>query len=132
MKTNLDKSYKTDKNLEKEGIWFDVSETAGFKIKRFGGMNSPSVKAASAKFYQPYAKLVSNGSLPMEKEREIMIKTFVASSIVDWKGIEVDGKETPFSFDACVAVLIELPELADSLVEYASAFKHYREDLGNS
>lgn len=132
MKTNLDKLYKTDSSLEKEGIWFDISEEIAFKMKRFGGMNSPSVKAASAKYYQPYARMVKNGTLPAAKEKEIMVKTFVTSSIVDWKGIEIDGEMKDFNNEDCIKLLEGLPELTETLVAYSSEFEHFKEDLGNS
>lgn len=132
MKTNLDAFYKTDKKNELEGIWFDISDDVGFRIKRFGGFNAPSVKAASAKYYKPYARQLKAGTLPVEKEREVMIKTFVDSAIIDWTGIEIDGKLVEFSKEACTNLLLELPDLAEALIEYATQFEHFKEDLGNS
>lgn len=132
MKSNLDKIFKSDKGLEKDGVWFSYTETTSFLIRRFGGFNSTKVKAALAKYYKPYARLIEMGTIPEEKEKEIMVKVFVESSIVSWKGIEIDGKEVEFSVDAAVKLLIHLPELSESLLEYASDSKNYREDLGNS
>ena len=132
METNLDKFYKTNKNLETEGIWFDIGEEISFKMKRFGGFNAASVKAASAKFYKPYATMIKNGTLPPEKEREVMVATFVSSSITDWKGVEIDGKEEVFDAKICTKLLLNLPDLADTLIEYASNFDNFKEELGNS
>jgi hypothetical protein len=132
MKTNLDSLFKNDKGLEENGIWFEIKEGVGFKIKRFGGFNSQSIKAALAKHYKPYAKMIEAGSFPPDKEREITLKVFVNACITDWKGIEIDGKAAEFSHDACLGLLMSLPELADALVKYASESQNYREELGNS
>lgn len=132
MKSNLDSLFKNDKGLEENGIWFEIKEGVGFKIKRFGGFNSQAIKAALAKHYKPYAKMIEAGTFPVDKEREITLKVFCNACITDWKGIEIDGKVAEFSQDACLALLVSLPELADSLVKYASDSQNYREDLGNS
>jgi hypothetical protein len=131
MKTNLDSLFKTDENLEKSGIWFELSETVGFLIKRFGGLNSPKVKMEMAKFYKPYARQIESGTMDPVKEKEIMLKVFVNACVLDWKGIEIDGAITPYSADACVKLLSGLPDLAETLISYSSDSKNYREDVGN-
>ena len=131
MKTNLDKLFKNDKGLEESGIWLKLSEETGFLVRRFGGYNSQKVKSALAKHYKPYARLVENGTLDPIKEKEIMIKVFVESCLIDWKGVEIDGVETPFSMEIAVKFFTALPELSETIVNYASDSKNYREDLGN-
>ena len=132
MKTNLDSLFKNNKTFEKEGVWFMVSESSGFLIRRFGGVNSTHIKKALAKHYKPYASQIQNDTLSDEKSREIMTRIFVESSLIDWKGIEIDGKDTPFDVEVAVKFLTNLPDLCDSLRDYASDSKNYREDLRNS
>ena len=132
MKSNLDKFYKTNSIAETEGIWFNVGDDVRFRIKRFGGMNSQKVKAVSAKYFKPYSKLIQKGALPEEKEREIMVKTFVESSVVDWENVEIDGELVEYSHEACIKLLLGLSDLTDALIEYASTFDSFKEDMGNS
>lgn len=132
MKTNLDNFYKTNKKEEKEGIWFDISEDVAFRVKRFGGSNSEAVKRAMAKHHKPYARRIENGSLDAKKEDEIMAKVFVESCLVDWKGVEIDGKDTPFDVETAIKFFINLPDLRIELFEFATSAKTYREELGNS
>ncbi len=131
MKTNLDALFKTDKKCESEGIWFDVSSEIGFLIKRFGGANSPKVKAAMARLYKPYARMIENDTMPEEDQRRIIIKVFVDSSMLDWKGVEIDGVETKFSTDVAIKFLEGLPVLFDNLMKYASDYSNYKVDVGN-
>lgn len=130
MKTNLD-SFKTDSDIEKDGIWFKINDETGFLISRFGGYNSPKVKAAMAKYFKPYAYQIQQDTLDVEKEKEIMVRVFVESCMLDWKGIEVDGKPAAFDKDLAVKILTPVPDLFNALREYASDYKNYREDLGN-
>lgn len=132
MKTNLDKLFKNDESREKEGVWFQLSDEVGFLIKRFGGNNHPSVKAAIAKHHKPYSRQIEMGTLSDKKSAEIMTRVFVESCITDWKGIEIDGEVKQFDKELCIKFLIGLPELADTLLAYASDTGNYRESLGNS
>lgn len=132
MKSNLDKFFKNSEELESKGIWMEISEDVAFLVKRFGGFNETSVKAALAKHYKPYARQVENKTLDPKKEKEIMLTVFSKACLVDWKGVEIDGAKTPFSQEAAVPFLLALPELAEALIAHASDSKNYREDLGNS
>jgi hypothetical protein len=132
MKTNLDSLFKTDNALEKEGVWFMVSEEAGFLVRRFGGANASKVKQAIAKYYKPYSRQVENGTIAAEKEKEILVTSFVEASMVDWKGIEIDGEIVPYSREVAIKFFCALPELFEAIYSYATAVESYKEDLGNS
>lgn len=131
MKTNLDTLFKTDTQLESNGVWFEISTGVGFLVRRFGGANSARVKLASAKLYKPYARMIENDTMPESDQRRIMIRVFVQSSVIDWKGIEVDGKETPFDIELAVKFFEGLPEVFDTIHKYASDYANFKEDVGN-
>lgn len=131
-KTNLDDQFRTDENLEENGIWFHTSETTGFLCRRFGGKNSQKVKAASAKYFKPYVKQIEIGALSDDVQRELTIKCFVEASLVDWKGVKVNGQEIPFSQENALGLLKALPALFDSLIKFASEMDNYKVTLGNS
>jgi len=131
MKTNLDKLFKTDEKMEKEGILFEIADGVRFKIKRFDGSN-PTVKALMAKYYKPYAKTIEMGGMSEEKQNEILIRVFVESSMIDWEGIEIDGELKEFNPELAVKLLTSLPVMTNNLIAHASDFKNFREDLGNS
>jgi hypothetical protein len=130
MKTNLDLIYKTNKENE-SGTWFQVSEGVLFHVKRFGGSNSKKVKLSMAKYFDPYAKQIELGILEQEKEDEIMMTVFAESCVLDWKGVEIDGVTQPFSKENCITLFKSLPDLAKILIEYASDFKNFKDDVKN-
>jgi len=137
MKSNLDTFFKTDKEVEGTGVWFNIDEKSGFLVKPFSPSN-PSIKAAMAKFFKPYAYQIDHGTLDADKEREITVKVFVHACLVDWKGIEIDGKEAAFDKAEAVKLFISLPELYTTIAKYAEDFRNYkmedptmREAVGN-
>lgn len=132
MKSNLDSLFKTDRESEKTGVWFLVKPEVGFLVKRFGGANAPEVQKKLALYYKPQARLIDKGQLDEETTRRIFLRVFVESSMIDWKGIEIDGEVKPFNSQLAVDFLMGLPELADALIEYAGDVANYKEDLGNS
>lgn len=135
MKSNLDKFFKTDSNLETEGVWFVVAPGVEFLCRRFGGKNQGKLKATYAQYFKPYARQIEKGLLSAEKEQEIMCKIFVETSLVDWKGVEIDGKLAKFDLKLAYDFLKNYPDLVSALMEQATNADSYleeREDLGNS
>lgn len=130
MKSNLDGIFKRDTTLEREGVWFEVSSGTQFLLRRFGGSNI-EVKKAMLKFYKPYAKLIEKNLLPESKEKEVYVKAFVDSSLIDWKGVEIEGEEAPFTFDNAVKLLVSLPELTEALMEHSQDQSNFQEEVGN-
>lgn len=131
MKTNLDTFFKTDEELESGGVWFDISDKIGFLVRPFKGSN-PRVKAALATHYKPYARQIEMGSLDETKQMEIQVKMFIQVCLVDWKGVEIDGKPASFSKETALEFFMELPELFNTLWRHANDYTNYKEDLGNS
>lgn len=131
MKSNLDKFFKTDKSLEKSGVWLTISDEVGFLVKPFRPEN-PAMKQAMATHYKPVARQMELGTLDPEKEREIMAKLFVTASLVDWRGVEIDGEVVPFSREVAVPFLVGLPDLFKTLMDYAQDFRNYQPEGDDS
>jgi len=139
MGSNLDKLFKTDEKLQQDGVNFVIQEKdeakgikeISFLIRHFVGTN-PRVKAAMAHHYKPFARLIEMGTLDQKKQDEITLKLFIDVCLVDWKGVEIDGKEAECNKDNALKLFIRLPELFNTLWKHANDFDNYREDLGNS
>jgi hypothetical protein len=132
MKSNLDSLFKTDNDLEKDGVWINIGNDIKFKIRRFGGSNAQRLKQAMAKFHKPVARLVEMDKLSPEENIELMAKTFADSCLVDWQGVEIDGVKAPCTFDNAVKLFTQLPELFDLLFKESQKFDSFKEELGNS
>lgn len=131
-KTNLDTQFKTDRALEEEGVDFAISDKVKFRCRRFHA-NNPRVKAALAAYMKPFARQAELGTLPVEKNQEIMMKLFIDVSLVGWTGLEDDkGQPIEFSKENALKLFTSLPEVFDALWKYANDFEPYKESLGNS
>lgn len=132
MQTNLDGLFKTNSNLEKDGIWYDVGPCS-FLIRRFGGSNASKVKQAMAKYYKPHARKFETDSIDPEESSKIMAKVFVESCLVTWKGVtDTNGEEIPYSAEKAVALFTSLPELFNVLFTGTQDYQSFKEELGNS
>lgn len=137
MKTNLDNLFKTDKNVEKDGVWFNISDTIGFRVRRFSDTN-PQIKKAMAMYYKPFARQMEMGTMDPEKEREIMVKLFVKACMMDWKGVEIDGKPAGYNEEVAIPFFMGLPDLFASLLMHSKDFTNFKideegkEEVGNS
>lgn len=130
MKSNLSKAFKTDRDLEVNGVWLEVQDGVRFLVSRFNEMN-PKTKAAFARHYAPYAAAIEAQAMPEEREREILVKVFVESSLRNWEGVEIDDEAVPFSPEKAVELLMELPDLFATLYKYAKESGSYKPALGN-
>jgi hypothetical protein len=105
-------------------------------LARFGGKNTPKIKAAMAKHYKPYSKMIEAGTLESKKEEELQIKVFVESCLRDWKGIEIGGVAKECTAENAMELFKALPNLFEQLVSHCSNAANYKENyteaLGNS
>ena len=132
MKTNLDKHFKTDASLERDGVDFALDDKTSFRVRRFNSQN-PRVKAAMAAYYKPFARQVELGTLPQEKNDEITMKLFIDVCLASWEGVEDEqGKAIECNKENALKLFKSLPDLFESLWKYANDFVNYKEDLGNS
>ncbi len=131
MKTNLDKFFKANSQLEKDGVDFAIDDVTSFRVRRFSQQNA-GFKAAMALHYKPYARQIEMGTLSPEKNQEIQIKVFIDTCLVSWQGVEIDGKVVEFSKENATKLFKGLPDLFDTLWKYANTFESFKEDLGNS
>lgn len=133
MKTNLGSMFATDKNLETEGKWFPLADGIEFRMKRMGGFNNVEVNKLRAKYIKPHLRQMEKGLLPADVERDIYVKVFVKSCMVDWKGLSDDkGQDVEYSEGTAIELFKDTPDLFDYVVELATDVESYKAELGKS
>jgi hypothetical protein len=84
---NLYAMFSTDKDSEENGVWLNIDDKTGFKI-RFAG--AKAVSELREKLLKPYATLVRvGGEIPEAKSEEIAIRVVAGGILADWKGIRL-------------------------------------------
>lgn len=130
MKTNLDSKFKLDSSSIEDGVWYELAEDVGFRVRPFNSSNV-KMKQAHDKYFKPHAKTIQLGGMSQEKIDDISIRVFVDACMVDWKGVEIDGEVKPYSPELAIELFKTLPDLLNTLLSCAEDKDNYREVLGN-
>lgn len=132
---NLYEVYSSNEEMEKNGVWFEMSDTVGFKVKKFGGANAKKIQQLQAKYLKPYTRMMKAGKMDEKLERKLYVEIFVDGCLVDWKGVtDKDGKVLEFTRDNAISIMNDLPNLFDEVVNFCvdNDGVNFKEDLGNS
>ena len=139
---SLYKLFKTNENLETDGIWLEYGQTADgkpirIKIARAGGHNSAFSKALE-KATRPYRKAIQTGMLDNKTADKLYKEVFADTVVLDWINVEgPDGQPMEFKRENVLKLFDDLPDLFADLREQANNVALFREevreaDLGNS
>lgn len=140
-------TFKTDTDLETDGIWLDYGDFR-VKIARSGGANKKFARMLEART-RPYQRAIKAGTLDNDVSNRIMRDLFIACVILDWNVKTEDGwvkgiaplddpaKIVPPSAQALAEVLEGLPDLFADIQEQAQSAANFRsealeDNAGNS
>lgn len=126
---NLQKKFKTDDNLEVNGIIIKMDEELTFTIARAGGANK-AFNRKTRKATQPYRRQIASGAVDDELMAGIMKKVFCQTCLKAWTGVtDENGKAVPCNVENALALFTELPELYDQLQEDATNAQLFLADI---
>lgn len=124
-KSNLFQTFKTDADLLKTGVWFDL-DGAKFRCG-FHGRLSRRFAAAADRVYSPVRHRMQTGTVSQDEYAKLEREVFVFGTLLDWKDVEgEDGKPLAFTTDAALELFEKLPFLQQVLEGMASELKSYR------
>ena len=124
---DLKKSYGTNKVLESEGVWITVDATTKLKVARAGNQAyfnalQDLVKKAGYSQFQ-----ISKGKIPNEVMADIVLQAIGQSVLVDWEGVEDEGKAVKYSHDNAYALLKKYPDFADDVMSIANNVSNFQD-----
>lgn len=123
---DLKKDFSTNKKLEDEGVWIDIGDGAKLKIARAGNKQANAVSKQLAK---PYMAQIQYGKLSDEVATQIAVEVMAKAILLDWKGIQYDGQEMPYSIDNAIKILTELPDFRDYVSQVANERKTFQREI---
>lgn len=142
---SLYEKFKTDDNIEKQGIVLDY-DFFRIRIARAGGGNKKFTKLVE-KLTKPHRRAIQAEMMSLEEQEKLVLTAFSRAVVLDWEtkidgefvqGIEgPNGELIPFSEKAVFDTLEALPELYKDLQQSATKAGLFREaereaDAGNS
>jgi len=132
---DFDERYGTEKVLEQEGAWITLSEGENGEpdtevmVARWG-------KNAHRKYLhqlmQPHRRIQQQGAtIPDSIMRPILRKSAAKHILKGWKGIEMSGKDFPYSEDNALA-LLENEDFMDEIIEIAGYRHTFQKEVGEA
>jgi len=132
---NIYEQFETDKDVEKDGLTIDYGNFS-FRIARAGGSNVKYNKILNL-LTKPHRRSMEVGVMDDEVAKKIMREVYAKTVVLGWdKVTDRDGKEIKFSWQNCVKLFNDLPDLFADIQSQAvqsALFKKIikEEDLGN-
>jgi len=126
--TTLYDLYATDKALETEGFWHNVTDKIRFRLARAGGSNMKFAKVLEKKT-RPHRRASDPNMEDMDIElaNNLLVEAFAETVVLGWEGVtDSKGKKVPYSINACVKILRDLPDLFTELREAAARQANFR------
>lgn len=140
--SNMYKTFQTNKDMEKSGIWLDYGSFR-VKIARAGGGNDRFGKAIEHKT-KPYRRAIQSGMMETTKTLALVREAFVETCVLAWEvNISEDeakpewapGIHTPEgdivepTRDVILAALTALPDLYDDIQEQSTKAALFRAEV---
>jgi hypothetical protein len=143
---SLEKLFKTNKKMEREGILIDYGPNEDlpgdpppsirFRVARSGGSNVAYSKVLE-RITKPWKRALQNGQVSNERAKEMDREAFIEACLLGWENVTLGGQVLEFSAANAKVLFETLPDMYDDLREQAGSSALFREetreaDLGNS
>ena len=131
---SLYKQFKTDNNLEKEGILLEYGTNSQgnpicIRVARAGGGNVAYAKRMEARV-KPYRRQIQNETMETSLIDRILKEVYAETVVLGWENVEDEkGDPLPFSTENCIKLFDDLPDLFKDIQEQSQRAALFREEL---
>ena len=131
---SLYKQVETDREVEKTGIVLDYGmnskkQPIQIRIARAGGANERYSKLLELRT-KPYRRQIQNETLDNAVAEKITKEVYAKAVVLGWSGVEDEnGKELEFSFENCMKLFDDLPDLWTDIQQQSTKAALFRADI---
>ncbi|WP_294626576.1 hypothetical protein [uncultured Rothia sp.] len=105
-----------------------AGEPITFRIARSGGANTEYRRVLDLKT-KPYRRQLQNGTVDVAILEDLVLQTFAETVVLGWSGVEdAEGKVLPYSKEAALKLMQDLPELYQDLLEVSQRASTFRQE----
>lgn len=123
----LYRDYKTDPEVEQNGVWFPYGEDVKILLARAGGANKKFQRCGD-KAATKYKRELDMNRLPAEEANQAVVEMYADSVVMDWKNVTDENDESlAFNRENVIKVLTDLPDLFRRVQEDAQNMQVYKE-----
>ena len=120
---DIRKIFGTNKVAEIEGTWNDIGDGIKLLVARIG---NPEYQKEFQKISKPHRRALRQGRLNDEVAERLLTKVMAKNILLDWKGLEEDGVELPYSYENAVRILTDYKDLRDYVSDIANEMDSFK------
>lgn len=121
---DIRKLFGTNRRAEEAGVWVDLGQGARVKVARD---TSPAYRKRLQDVIRPYRGAIAANALDDRQAHALFAEAAAGTLLLDWDGIEIDGKPVPFSVAAAEQLMEEVPDFYKTIKSFAEDAALYRE-----
>lgn len=110
-------TFKTNQQAEQEGVWVDAGE--GLKLL-IGRITNRKYIRLVQKLGMPHGRRLAAGRVDPELLEGITTKAIAKHVLLDWKNLQEQGKDVPYSVETAERFLTEMPDFKELVTSFAS------------
>jgi hypothetical protein len=121
------KLFKTNPELEMNGVTSDFGGMF-ITIARSGGANKTYQQVLSKRF-KPYRSQLDRDTIDPDLANKIYAEVFASTIVKGWSDVtDEDDNPLPFTFENCVKLFLDLPDLFAEVQKKAADLSLFREE----
>lgn len=120
---DVKKLFGTDEDKETNGVWEDLTEDVRIKVARIGNTRYQKVLQ---RLMKPHRRAVRRGTVDDSIIEKCVIKAIAETVLLDWEGLEEDGKKIVYSQATAERLLNDFREFREQVTEIASEIESFK------
>ncbi len=122
---DIKKNFGTSLIQEEQGAWIDIGEGASIKVARAGNKAN---RALLKRLVAPHKLALRHDRVPDDVLEKITIETMAETILLDWKGIEEDGRPLLFSRDNALRLLTDYKDFREQVSSFSNDLATFQAD----
>ncbi len=125
MALDLDKQYKTDPELEENGVWEEVGDGARLLIAR---INNPTYVRAYRQIPRGIRRRFEAGELADDRSDDIICDILSKTVLLNFENLSIGDKPLKYSQEAARKVLKKYPDFRELVWQIANEAQRFHGD----
>ncbi len=121
---DIRKHFGTNQKAEEAGTWVDIGQGARIRVAR---NTNTRYREKLRDILRPYRGAISANALDDKTSHALLAKAFAGTVLLDWQGIEEDGKPLAYTIEDAERLLRDAPEFYRSVESFASDVGLFRD-----
>lgn len=121
---DIRKFFGTNERTEAAGTWVDIGHGARIRVAR---NTNPRYREKLRDVLRPYRGAITANALDDKTSHGLMARAFAGTVLLDWDGIEENGKPLPFTVEDAERLLRDAPEFFRVVESFAADVGLFRE-----